>query len=159
MDAKQPSQLETLRDDIADLLRPVPALAGVDVFTRKTGDIENAIQSALTKAGISLEVVNKSASIIADSDDGVVVMEAVITVIAYEEVLINRDPQNGTGKTAMFLIEQATVALKMTRPASAAGVLEPDERGPQQGKIAASSTGFVVTQDFTTKLQIVPVNA
>jgi hypothetical protein len=150
------SQLECLRESVAAQLRGYGTFGPVNIVTRASGDIAKTIEDQLARAGVSIEVFIKSARPTQSQSFTVRFDPAVIGVAVYENVLINQDPATGTGLGAFYLIEQVLAALKLWTPPGSGSVLMPDSAGPQFGKSDKLPTLFILTQDFTTTVQLTP---
>ena len=148
------SQLETLREAVAAQLRGLGEFGGVSIVTRADGDIVRTIEDQVARTGVSIEVFIKSARPTSSQSFAVRFDPAVIGVTVYEQVLVNQDPATGTGRGAFYLVEQVLAALKMWTPPGSGSVLMPDPAGPQYGRHDKLPTLFVLTQDFTTTVQL-----
>ena len=152
----QLSQLETLREAVAAQLRGLGEFNGLSILTRSDGDIVNMVEEQISRTGVSIEVFIKSARPTQSQSFAVRFDPAVIGVAVYEQVLVNQDPNTGTGMGAFFLIEQILAALKLWTPPGSGSVLMPDPAGPQYGRSEKIPTLLILTQDFTTTVQLQP---
>ena len=148
------SQLETLREAVAAQLRGLGAFGGVPIITQADGDVVRTIEEQVARVGVSIEVFIKSARPTSSQSFAVRFDPAVIGVTVHEQVLVNQDPATGTGRGAFYLIEQTLAALKMWTPPGSGSVLMPDPAGPQYGRNDNLPTLLVLTQDFTTTVQL-----
>ncbi len=151
---RQLSQLETLRDAFAEYLRGLGVFAGVEVLTRSQGDLVAKLKTALGKTGLVAEVFIKSARPTQGQGTLMLLNPVVIGLAFYENVLVNQDPQTGTGKGAFLLVESALVSLRFWKPPGFCGVIVPEPTGPQYGVSAEQPTLLILTLDFSTLVQI-----
>ena len=148
------SQLETLREAVAAQLRGQGEFGGVSIVTRADGDVVKIIEDQVARVGVSIEVFIKSARPTQSQSFAVRFDPVVIGVTVYEQVLVNQDPATGTGLGAFYLIEQVLTTLKLWTPPGVGSVLMPEPSGPQYSRNDKLPTLLILTQDFTTTVQL-----
>lgn len=130
-DGPHANPIETAREQIAERLRGFADFAGVEVLTRKQGDIEAKVDALLEgRLGVVTEVVIASANPKAYQTATPVLDPIRVIIETTENVLFNQDlAGGGTGKGAMFLAQRALASLQLWTPPGCDGPLMPAEPG------------------------------
>ncbi|GEM_PF-5856557 len=155
-------EIEVLRESIAERLSGLADFNGIDVLTRKVGNLQNAIVTNLAQLkGVCVVVFIPSAIPKAYQTTRPFLDPVKVVVRTIEDTLFNK-----TGKSACLLATRAQAALQLWKPPhSFCHQLVPDEGGMMElnlvGKIdeeSADKEGNYSGWDvhFTTKLAIQP---
>jgi hypothetical protein len=109
------SILKGIQQGCADQLAATPYFSNVTIITEQTGDIENAIQTALAKLGICVIVITPTANAAFPNYLKPYFNDIKIICRTVENVILNRST-SGTGKQASEVAEMVAVTLHQFEP-------------------------------------------
>lgn len=119
------SEIETLRDEITAKVGGLTEFAGINVLSRKTGDLQNAIERDLGRLGVACIVMIPQAIAKPRQSQRPVLDPVKVRLRCIEDKLINL-----TGKSALYLSERGLAGLQMWQPTTpGASLLIPVEPG------------------------------
>jgi hypothetical protein len=126
------SILESIQQQIADQLSAQPFFADIPVLVEHRADIQSEYERALGpvqvaggRNGVCITILTPTADCAHPEIAGPFFDDIIIVALVQENVPANRDPVNGTGKSALTVCENLAAALDQFYPLAASAPIVP----------------------------------